>query len=62
MGAPNLSDGTWLYGGSIPDIERSIRDGRLGVMPAWRDRLGEDGARLIGAWIYGNANGVPASR
>jgi cytochrome c oxidase cbb3-type subunit III len=62
MGAPNLSDDTWLYGGSIPDIERSIRDGRSGVMPAWRDRLGEDGAKLIAAWLYGNANGVPPSR
>jgi cytochrome c oxidase cbb3-type subunit III len=61
MGAPNLSDGIWLYGGSIPEIERTIRDGRSGVMPAWRDRLGEDGAKLITAWIYRNANSMRPS-
>jgi len=58
LGAPDLSDHIWLYGGSLADIERSIRDGRGGVMPAWRDRLGEDGARLVAAWIYGNAHSI----
>ena len=58
LGAPDLSDHTWLYGGSLADIERTIRDGRGGVMPAWRDRLGEDGARLVSAWIYGNAHSI----
>lgn len=62
LGAPNLADHVWLYGGSIADIERTIREGRSGVMPAWRDRLGEDGSRLVGAWIYGNANSISASR
>ena len=59
MGAPNLTDHIWLYGGSIPEIEASIRDGRSGVMPAWRDRLGEEGARMVAAWIYGNASRPP---
>lgn len=58
LGAPDLTDHTWLYGGSLADIERTIRDGRGGVMPAWRDRLGEDGARLVAAWIYGNAHSI----
>jgi cytochrome c oxidase cbb3-type subunit 3 len=62
LGAPNLSDRTWLYGGDIPAIEATIRNGRSGVMPAWRDRLGEDGARLVAAWIYGNANGIAPAR
>jgi cytochrome c oxidase cbb3-type subunit 3 len=62
LGAPNLSDGIWLYGGSIPAIEHSIRNGRGGVMPAWRDRLGEDGAKLVGAWIYGNADAIRPSQ
>ena len=62
LGAPNLSDHTWLYGGSIADIEQTIRHGRSGVMPAWRDRLGEDSVKLIAAWIYGNAYSVSPSR
>ena len=62
LGAPDLTDRTWLYGGSLADIEQTIRAGRSGVMPAWRDRLGEDGARLVAAWVYGNANTIRPSQ
>ena len=62
LGAPDLTDHIWLYGGSLAEIEQTIREGRNGVMPAWRDRLGEDGARLVAAWIYGNANAIRPSQ
>jgi cytochrome c oxidase cbb3-type subunit 3 len=52
MGAPNLSDNTWLYGGSQRAIEESIRNGRAGVMPAWKDILGEEKVHVISAYIY----------
>ena len=55
--APNLSDHAWLYGGNMNAITTSIRDGRMGVMPAWRSRLGEDQSRLIAAWVL--AKGRP---
>lgn len=58
LGAPDLTDHVWLYGGSTAEIEQSILYGRTGVMPAWRDRLGEDSVKLIAAWIYGNANSI----
>jgi cytochrome c oxidase cbb3-type subunit 3 len=51
MGAPNIADRIWLYGGSFESVATSIRDGRAGVMPAWRSRLNEDQARLIAAWV-----------
>jgi cytochrome c oxidase cbb3-type subunit III len=41
LGAPDLADSDWLYGGSGKDIVTSIHDGRAGVMPAWAS-LGED--------------------
>lgn len=41
LGAPNLTDSDWLYGGSAEAITASIRDGRGGVMPAWNS-LGKD--------------------
>ncbi|HEX7338967.1 MAG TPA: cytochrome-c oxidase, cbb3-type subunit III [Rhodanobacteraceae bacterium] len=41
VGAPDLDDSTWLYGGTGKDITTSIADGRNGVMPAWKS-LGED--------------------
>jgi len=52
MGAPNLSDHTWLYGGSQRAIEESIRNGRAGVMPAWIDILGEEKVHVISAYVY----------
>jgi cytochrome c oxidase cbb3-type subunit III len=55
MGAPNIGDRVWLYGGSFESVAASIRDGRSGVMPAWRSRLNEDQARLIAAWVIKQA-------
>lgn len=52
MGAPNLTDGVWLYGSDFASVATSVRDGRQGVMPAWRDRLNEDETRLLAAWVY----------
>ena len=52
MGAPNLTDNIWLYGGSQRAIESSIRNGRAGVMPPWKDILGEEKVHLISAYVY----------
>ena len=52
LGAPNLTDNVWLYGGSKRAIEESIRNGRAGVMPPWKDILGEEKVHLISAYVY----------
>lgn len=52
VGAPNLTDTVWLYGGSRKAVEDSIRNGRNGVMPAWDKVLGEDKVHLISAYVY----------
>lgn len=51
-GAPNLTDNIWLYGGSRKAVEESIRNGRAGVMPAWKDVLGEEKVHVISSYIY----------
>ncbi len=38
QGAPNLTDGIWLYGNRKADIVETIRTGRGGMMPAWDGR------------------------
>ncbi|MCH9670067.1 MAG: cytochrome-c oxidase, cbb3-type subunit III [Gammaproteobacteria bacterium] len=43
-GFPNLADADWLYGGEPEAIKASIRDGRKGLMPGWREALGSDTA------------------
>ena len=57
LGAPNLTDAVWLYGDSGPrGIAETIRRGRNGVMPAWRDRLGDEDALLVAAWVYAQSH------
>ena len=50
LGAPDLTDDVWLYGRDFNRMTQTIRDGRNGYMPAWRERLGEDRARAIAAY------------
>lgn len=56
MGAPNLTDNIWLYGGSVDAIKDILRKGRKGVMPAHTDILGEDKGHLVAAYVYGLSN------
>lgn len=52
LGAPNLTDKVWLYGGSRKMIEKSIAYGRKGVMPSFKDHLGEEKVHILAAYIY----------
>ena len=52
LGAPNLTDNIWLYGGSKQKIVESIDKGRSGRMPAHAEFLGEAKAHLLAAYIY----------
>ena len=52
VGAPTLNDNTWLYGGSERKVQESIRNGRAGVMPAWKDILGEEKVHVVSAYVY----------
>lgn len=53
LGAPNLTNGVWLYGGSAEQIATTLRLGRNGVMPAFGDTLTEDKIHILTAWVYG---------
>jgi cytochrome c oxidase cbb3-type subunit 3 len=62
LGAPNLADDTWLYGGDYARIEETIRSGRNGFMPPWRDRLSDDQVRAVTAYVYAQSHRIPAAR
>ncbi len=57
IGAPNLSDTIWLYGGSKATVIQSITEGRRGRMPAWKDRLGVERVHLLAAYVYSLSHG-----
>jgi cytochrome c oxidase cbb3-type subunit 3 len=53
MGAPNLANGIWLYGGNAEQISHSVRAGRAGVMPVHKNTLSEDKIHILTAYVYG---------
>jgi cytochrome c oxidase cbb3-type subunit III len=58
MGAPNLTDAIWLYGGDTATLTETLKNGRGGVMPAQKWLLNEDQIRVMTAWVLaqnGNA-------
>lgn len=52
MGAPDLTDRTWLYGGSQKTVMASIAKGRQGRMPPHGEFLGEAKIHLLTAYVY----------
>jgi cytochrome c oxidase cbb3-type subunit 3 len=52
LGAPNLSDKVWLYGGSAESIMETIRKGRDNSMPAFEDFLGADKVHVLAAYVW----------
>jgi cytochrome c oxidase cbb3-type subunit 3 len=57
LGAPDLADNDWLYGGSGSDITTSIHDGRSGVMPPWAS-LGADNVKNLAQYVL-SLSGAP---
>ncbi len=59
LGAPNLADKTWLYGGSADTIMETIRKGRTNTMPAFGDFLGEAKVHVLAAYVWSLSNPQP---
>jgi cytochrome c oxidase cbb3-type subunit 3 len=57
LGAPNLTDNIWLYGGSRKRVMESIAAGRNGIMPPHREFLGTDKVHLLAAYVYSLSTG-----
>ena len=64
VGAPNLTDKIWLYGGSRSAVVGSITNAHAGVMPAWSGRLDEVTIKMLAAYVHslgGGENFAPAA-
>jgi cytochrome c oxidase cbb3-type subunit 3 len=53
MGAPNLSDGTWLHGWGEEAIVRAVTKGITNQMPAQADKLNADQIHVLTAYVWG---------
>ena len=54
VGAPNLADALWLYGGDLETVTETITNSRGGVMPAWSTagRLNEAQLRQVAVYVH----------
>jgi cytochrome c oxidase cbb3-type subunit III len=56
LGAPNLTDKTWLYGGSVDTIMETVRKGRTNTMPPFKEFLGDAKVHLLAAYVWSLSN------
>jgi cytochrome c oxidase cbb3-type subunit III len=61
LGAPNLTDDTWLHGGDLESIRTTIAGGRSSQMPAQLAALGETKVRLLAAYVLNLSAKSPAA-
>jgi cytochrome c oxidase cbb3-type subunit III len=57
LGAPNLTDSIWLYGGSRDAVIGQITHPRLGVMPPWVERLDDVEIKQAAVYVHSLGGG-----
>jgi len=57
LGAPNLTDAIWLYGGDEPALTQTLTYARFGVMANWNTRLSEADIRSVAVYVHGLGGG-----
>ncbi len=58
LGAPNLTDAIWLYGGSEGAIMETLTKGRNNQMPAWQEFLGDAKVHVLSAYVMSLGKGA----
>lgn len=48
---PDLTDGTWIYGGSDGDLFATVSGGRKGGMPSWKGQLKDEEIWKVIAYV-----------
>lgn len=61
LGAPNLTDAIWLYGGDEETLYASIAHSRRGVMPAWQGRLNDATIAKLALYVHALGGGEAAA-
>lgn len=57
LGAPNLADELWLYGGDKASIVATINNSRSGMMPAWNERLDRATIKELAIYVHSLGGG-----
>ena len=51
LGAPNLTDDSWIYGRDPEALFETIHDGRMGWMPGWEGRLTGAERKMLAVYL-----------
>ena len=57
LGAPNLRDAIWLYGGDRDSVIATIANSRRGVMPSWETRLDPATLKSLALFVHARGGG-----
>lgn len=57
LGAPNLTDAEWLFGGEPRDIQQTIYSARNAHMPAWQGRLDDATIKALAVYVHALGGG-----
>lgn len=52
VGAPNLTDARWIYGGDLDQIVETVHGGRQGHMPTWDERLSAADIKILALYVH----------
>lgn len=58
LGAPNLTDAIWLYGGGYESIRAQVENSRGGVMPNWGGRLPPETIKQLAIYVHSLGGGT----
>ncbi len=59
MGAPDLTDASWIFGGDLRTITATIHGGRQGHMPTWEGRLTDTEIRILALYVHSLGTAQP---
>jgi cytochrome c oxidase cbb3-type subunit 3 len=59
LGAPDLTDKSWIYGGSLDAIDTSVWAGHQGHMPSWEGRLSELDRKILTLYLLDKRTQTP---
>ena len=52
LGAPDLTDQAWIYGGDAQSIYNTVHGGRQGQMPHWAERLSPIDTKILALYVH----------
>ena len=57
VGAPNLTDPIWLYGGDRATLTETVTNARQGIMPAWTRQLDPVTIKMLAVYVHSLGGG-----